>query len=122
MSQYLQILTALIAYGVSHPDLLNRLWAKLLAAWHASQDLVSEVNDQFHGAIAEPQPRDLGEVSDEVLDAEDRLEKLLIECGVPAPRGPFNGNFAKILGQLLQSPIGQTLLAQLLSKIGGLGS
>jgi hypothetical protein len=121
MSQYLQILTALIAYGVAHPDLLNKLWAKLLAAWHASQDLVSEVNDQFHGAIAdEPQPRDT--VPDEVLDAEDRLEKQLIECGVPAPRGPFKGNFAKILGQLLQSPIGRTLLAQLLSKIGGLGS
>ncbi len=121
MSQYLQILTALIAYGVSHPDKLAKLWQAMVAAWRASQDLVIEVNDQFHGAIAdEPQPRDT--VPDEVLDAEDRLAKLL---AVDQPRGPFGGgkgNFAKILGQLLQSPIGQTLLAQLLSKIGGLGS
>jgi len=128
-ASYLQILVALTTYAVSHPAAFAQLWQALVNLWQAGQQAAATIVEQFNDATA-ALPRDAGElieVTPEVLAAEGNFEKAL--ANVPTPRastrGIFaqgNGNFRKILGQLMSSPLGQVLLQQLLAKIGSAAS
>ncbi len=127
---YLQVLIALTSYAVSHPKEFAALWQDIVDLWLAGQKLAATAVLHFNEAVAMlPVPREVELIESEVLtgevlDAETKFEAAIAALPQPraSTRGIFNsgsGNFRKIIGQLMGSPLGQALLQQLLGKITG---
>lgn len=113
---YLQILVKLAAFAAANPDLFKKLWEAILTAYHSAMDLANKAKDVFNDLDTGDGTLQLVAATDEELDAEEHLAGKIYPSGTQALREA--GQFRKILGWLVTSEMGKSLLSKLLSSLG----
>ena len=116
MPSYFQVLTAVISFAVSNPGAFKKLWDLIVAGYQASVDLINGIKDELPDVQSEGTLQFVAPATDEELDAEDRLAKLIS----PDSEAFVDGkNFRKIFAWLQSSEIGKALLKKLIAGVLG---